>query len=249
MGARVIMTTSRKGGVGKTTVTANLALSLACIGCRTLMIDCDFGMRCLDIVCGLSDRVMFDVCDCVLNGVSPARAAVSDPRCDRLFFIAAPYRYDGGITSEAFGDFLARCSSELELDYIIIDTHGGEGDEIALASKFADLALIVATHQEASIRAAEETAKRLAELGVRSVRMIINCYDRRAAKKGRLPDVIDLIDRTHVQLIGVIPQDRAMTEMQITGALAAENKKSPTGQAFRNIARRLSGANVPLAVV
>jgi len=242
------MVASRKGGVGKTTVTANLGLSLARLGHRTLMIDCDFAMRCLDIVSGLADDVAYDLSDCLFRGISPARAAVTDPRCERLFFIAAPYRCEEAVTAEGFGDFLKAAERELELDCILIDTHGGEGTEIVPASRFAGLALVVATHQEASIRAAEETAFRLTELGVRECRLIVNCYDKKAAKKKRLPGVIELIDRTGVRLIGVIPYDEASTEMQITGKLAAEDKKSPAGLAYNNIARRISGASVPLSV-
>ena len=248
MSAEVIMVASCKGGVGKTTVTANLSLALAALGRRTLMVDCDFGMRCLDLVTGLSDKVAYDVCDCVLRGISPERAAVRDPRSKRLFFIAAPYRYGGGIDGESFGAFLNEAAEELSLDYIVIDTHGGEGVEFALAAPFADTALVISTHQEASIRAAEETARRLSELGVKEPRLIVNCYDVRAARKGRLPNVLDLIDRTRVRLIGVIPRDDAMLERQITGSLVAPNVKNRTGRAFLNIARRIMGDSVPLSL-
>ena len=245
MMAKVVMVASCKGGVGKTTVTANLSLSLAKLGHRTLMVDCDFGMRCLDIVCGLSDRVTYDVCDCILRGVSPERAAVCDPRCDLLRFIAGPYRYPGGIDEESFRAFLETASDLLSLDYIVVDTHGGEGVEFSLAAPCADTALVVSTHQEASIRAAEETARRLSELGAKRARLVINCFDTRAARKGRLPGVLELIDRTRVQLIGVIPRDDLMLERQITGALAAEDR---SGRAFYNLARRIDGESVPLSV-
>ena len=248
MGATVIMISSCKGGVGKTTVTANLALSLANAGYRTLMIDCDFGMRCLDLVAGLSDEATYDVCDCVLNGVSPERAAVTDPRNSKLLFISAPYRYGGGITEDSFRDFIRRAASELEVRYILIDTHGGEGEEFKLAAAVSDAALVISTHQEASVRAAEETEKRLSELGVGQIRLIINCYDQKAARKNILPGVIELIDRTRVRLIGVVPWDGEMTRMQITGTLAAEDARSRSGRAFANIARRLAGESVPLSV-
>lgn len=248
MSARVIMVTSRKGGVGKTTVTANLSLALALSGLRTLMVDCDLGMRCLDLVSGLSDSVTLDLADCIFRDTPPKRAAVTDPRCDRLFFIAAPYRCEETVTAEAFGAFLRRASDELSLDCIVLDTHGGEGAEFVPAAGFAGLALVVATHQEASIRAAEETALRLRELGVSETRLVVNCYDARAARKGRLPGVIDLIDRTGVRLIGVIPFERRTTEMQITGKLSAEDKRSPAGRAYFNLAARLGGASVPLSV-
>ena len=248
MKARVIMVASCKGGVGKTTVTANLALSLAKLGRRTLMVDCDFGMRCLDLVCGLSDKVTYDVCDCILRGISPERAAVRDPRSPSLWFIAGPYRYGGGIDGEGFRSFLETASEELSLDYIIVDTHGGEGVEFSLAAPNADIALVVSTHQEASIRAAEETAKRISELGSAETRLIINSYDVKAARRGRLPGVLELIDRTRVRLIGIIPRDDSMLERQVTGSLAASDGRSRSGKAFANVARRLDGESVPLSV-
>ena len=245
----VIMTASCKGGVGKTTVTANLALSLARLGHRTLMIDCDLGMRCLDIVSGLSDRVTYDVIDCAVRDISISRAAVRDDRCEGLYFIAAPYRYNGELNDENFARLIERAGEELDVEYVLLDTHGGHGPEFPLAAAAADAALIVTTHQEAALRAAEETQRRLADYGVEKTRLIVNCYDRRAAKREKLPGVVEMIDRCTVRLIGVVPYDPEFTQMQISGALAAENPGSPAGKAFCNIARRVCGENVKLAVI
>lgn len=241
MGASVVMIASCKGGVGKTTVTAGIGAALAALGKRTLMIDCDFGMRCLDLVTGMTDST-YDVCDCILRGIPVEKAILHDPDSEKLMFLAAPYRYEGGLTPENFRKFLRDASKTLELDYILLDTHGGEGVELPLAAAVADLALVVTTQQQTSVRAAEETALRLSEMGVTHTRLIINCYDRKPVKRGIYPGVIGLIDNTRVQLIGVVPVDEKLRFGIHTGM------STETVRVFFNIAGRICGNSVPLSV-
>lgn len=242
----IIMITSCKGGVGKTTICANLAMTLARLGKKTLMLDCDFGMRCLDLVCGLEDKCMYDLCDVILRHISYDKAIVRDERSENLFFLAAPYRYEGGITVQDFKKFIKSVSNALNLDYIIIDTHGGVGAEIELGAAVADLALVVATHQNASLRAAEHTNQRLSELGVTATRLIINCFDENRVKRGLLPGIIDIIDKTSIKLLGVIPTDHKFVLAQKTGRLVDAFAYSNTVRAFLNIALRLEGQSIPL---
>ena len=100
--AKVMLFTSCKGGVGKSTICANLAMTLAEKGKRVLMIDCDFGSRCLDLVAGLSDLAVYDIADAVLGRISPEKAVVADNRNSNLFFVAAPYSFDPSMTLFAF---------------------------------------------------------------------------------------------------------------------------------------------------
>lgn len=242
----VIMITSCKGGVGKTTICANLAMTLARTGKKTLMLDCDFGMRCLDLVSGLEDKCMYDLCDVIVRHVTYDKAIVRDERSENLFFLAAPYRYEGDIKVEDFKKFIKSVSTALELDYILIDTHGGVGPEIELSASVADLALIVATHQNASLRAAEHTNRILTEYGVASTRLLINCFDEERVKRGLLPGIIDIIDKTSVKLIGVIPADHKFVLAQRNGKLVDSFGVTNTVRAFLNIALRLEGQSVPL---
>ncbi len=242
----IIMITSCKGGVGKTTICANLAMTLAKLGKKTLMLDCDFGMRCLDLVSGLEDKCMYDLCDVILRHVSYDKAVIRDERSENLYFLAAPYRYNEEIKIPEFKKFIKSVSGALELDYIIIDTHGGVGPEIELSAAVADLALIVATHQNASLRAAECTNERLNELGVPSTRLLINCFDEERVKKGLLPGIIDIIDKTSVKLLGVIPTDHKFVLAQRNGKLIDSFGITNTVKAFLNIAVRVQGQSVPL---
>jgi len=242
MSASAVMIASCKGGVGKTTITAGIGAALAALGKRTLMIDCDFGMRCLDLVTGMTE-VTYDVCDCILRGIPVEKAILKDPDSDNLMFLAAPYRYEGGIDRGAFRKFLRETAKTLELDYILLDTHGGEGVELPLAAAVADLALVVTTQQQTAVRAAEETALRLTEMGVTQSRLVINCYDRKTVRRGICPGVIELIDNTKVQLIGVIPADEKLRFGIASGM------ETDTVRVFFNIARRITGESVGLFVV
>ena len=242
----VIMITSCKGGVGKTTVCANLAMTLAKLGKKTLMLDCDFGMRCLDLISGLEDKCMYDLCDVIVRHVSYDKAIIRDERSENLYFLAAPYKYEGEITAEAFKKFISSVSKALELDYILIDTHGGNGPEIELGAAVCNLALIIATHQSAALRAAEQTNQRLCDLGVDKTRLIINCFDEQRVKKGELPGLIDIIDKTYVKLIGVIPTDHVFVLAQRNGMLVDSFGITNTVRAFFNTSLRLEGHSVPL---
>lgn len=242
----VIMVTSCKGGVGKTTVAANLGMALALFGKKTLLLDCDFGMRCLDLVMGLEDKCMYDISDVIVRHVTYDKAIIRDERNENLYFLAAPYKYEGDITEEGFSKFIKSVSSALELDYVIIDTHGGCGDEIKLGAAVADMALIVATHQSASLRAAEQTNNYLLSLGVRKTRLVINSFEKQNVIKSRLPGIINIIDSTCVKLIGVIPNDSTFILAQRKGALIDAFKKGDTVTAFRNISLRIMGETVPL---
>ncbi|MBR4880952.1 MAG: AAA family ATPase [Clostridia bacterium] len=242
----IVMITSCKGGVGKTTVCANLAMTLAKLGKKVLMLDCDFGMRCLDLICGLEDKCMYDLCDVIVRHISYDKAVVRDERSENLYFLAAPYRYENDIDEAAFEKFIDSISTALELDYIFIDTHGGNGPEIKLGAAVSDMALIVATHQSASLRAAEQTNQRLCDLGVKKTKLIINCFDQQRVKKGELPGIIDIIDKTFVKLIGVIPTDHTFVLAQRKGKLVDSFGITNSVRAFFNIALRIEGNSIPL---
>ena len=135
--SRIILFTSCKGGVGKSTVCANLAMSLALRGKTVLMIDCDFGSRCLDLVAGFSDSVVYDIADAVLGRVPPEKVVVNDRRTDKLFFIAAPYNFDNRMNIFSFRRTVAAYAGCGKYDYIFIDTPGGIGEPLAFASAVA----------------------------------------------------------------------------------------------------------------
>lgn len=243
---KTIMVTSCKGGVGKSTIAANLGTKLALDGYRTLIIDCDFGVRSLDLIMGLEDEVVFDITDIILRGISPQKALIKVSGNENLYFCAAPYNYNNELEAEPFSKAINNISEEMQFDYIIIDTPGDTGMPFKLAASAADSALIVSTYQPASIRAAERTGILLSEEGVQARHLIINCFDQSGIQRGVQPGLLEVIDKTCIQLIGIIPFDAQLADYQARGQNVFEIKSSNAAIAISNIARRVVGRNVPL---
>jgi len=243
---KIIMVTSCKGGVGKSTVSANLGIRLARDGWRTLIIDCDFGVRSLDLIMGLEDEVVFDITDVILRGIAPDKALIRDGRSENLFFCSAPYSYNNELEPGSFREAIHRIGRDMNLDYIIIDTPGDTGSPFRLAAAAADQAIVVSTYQPASIRAAERTGILLSELGVESRKLIINCFNADTVEFGTQPGLLEVIDKTCIQLLGIIPYDAGLAEQQAKGKDVFTLPSSNAATAFTNIAKRVAGRSVPL---
>lgn len=243
---RIIMVTSCKGGVGKSTVSANLAIKLALDGWRTLLIDCDFGVRSLDLIMGLEDRIIFDITDIILHGIAPEKAIIQDSRSENLYFCAAPYDYETDLDHEEFRNAIRSIGAQMNFDYIIIDTPGDTGSPLRLAAAASDEALVVSTYQPASIRAAERTGILLEESGVKTRKLIINCFHADGKEFEGQPGLLEVIDKTSIQLLGIIPFDSRLSDRQAQGEDVFTIPSCNAAEAFTNIAIRLTGRTVPL---
>ncbi|MBE6631220.1 MAG: septum site-determining protein MinD [Ruminococcaceae bacterium] len=243
---KIIMITSCKGGVGKSTFAANLSMTLALMGKKTMVIDCDFGMRSLDLIMGLESNIIYDICDVVNRDIPFEKALVRDERSEKLFFCASPYRYEEKMDPEKFKSYIEDAASSLGFDYVIIDTPGGFGEPIDLACTVANQAIILTTYQPSPMRAAERTGMALEERGISNKRLVINFFDEGRVKKNIQPGVIDTIDKTRIQLLGIVPEDHTVAEAQGRGALVDSFGKTNTVRAYLNIAQRLDGFSVPL---
>ncbi len=240
-----IIVTSAKGGIGKSTAALGLATSLAKAGHRTLLIDCDIGNRCLDLMAGLQDSVLYDLSDVAAERCTPEQALLSPENLHELRFCAAPAAAVTDDTDmDAYTAALIRLTEAAEASFVICDTAGTGPFVRAIASGFADSALVIATQQPASIRAAEHTASLMEAWGHLPCRLIISMFEDRAAADGIRAGLLEIIDKTHIRTVGVIPRDRTLMLSQEKGQLPAE--KSRASRAFKNIAARLTGDEIPL---
>ena len=240
-----ILVTSAKGGIGKSTVALGLAAALADAGHRTLLVDCDVGNRCIDLMLGLEDSVLYDFGDVAEDRCQPADVFLSPAGMNNLLFCAAPLSLPDDTDAVARHiTALEQLAEAAHADFIICDTAGTGAIVRAIAASFADGALVIATQQPASIRAAERTAALLTEIADLPCRLVISMFEEIAASDGIRAGLLEIIDRTHLRTIGVIPRDRTLLLAQETGSLP--DKKSRAARAFKNTARRLCGEDVPL---
>lgn len=238
----IAVVTSGKGGVGKSTVSMGLSCALARAGQRVLVIDTDAGLRSLDILLGIADIAVHDLSDIFARTCEPAAAIYESPLCPNVFVIPAPATLEG-LCSPAEMQYLCRGLAE-HYDTVIIDCPAGIGRGFRTAVAAADRAILVATPDAVCARDAYITSTQLDRIDI-SYKMIINRLRPRAVMKGQLPNIDEIMDVAQVPLLGVIPEDEAVTLATANGQ--ALPKKCPAVTCFDNIAARFCGQSVPLA--
>ena len=238
----IAVVTSGKGGVGKSTVSVGLACALAQNGQRVLLIDADAGLRSLDLMLGIADHAVHDLADIFARRCEPVSAIYESSICENVFLIPAPATLDGLCTPEEM-QYLCEGLAE-NYDTVIIDCPAGIGRGFQTAVAAADRAIIVATPDAVCARDAFIAAAELDKLDI-SYKMVINRLRPRAVMKAKLPDIDDIIDIAQVPLLGVIPEDEAVTIA--TANAQPFPKKSYAATCFRNIAARFCGQSVALA--
>lgn len=242
--ARVITITSGKGGVGKTTTTANLGTALAAQNQKVVLIDADIGLRNLDLVLGLENRIVYDIVDVVEGRAKLKQALVRDKRHPDLHLLpAAQTRDKSAVTPEQMKQV---CDALRPFfDFIVIDSPAGieQGFQNAIAG--ADEVLIVATPEMSAVRDADRIIGLIEASEKDSPRLIINRIRPDMVKRGEMLSVDDVLDVLSIPLVGVVPDDEAIIVATNDGTPIAADEKSLSGKAYRNIALRLMGNDVP----
>jgi septum site-determining protein MinD len=246
MSAKVITITSGKGGVGKTTITANLASALAMLGKKVVAIDADIGLRNLDVVMGLENRIVYDLVDVVEGRCRLRQAMIKDKRQPELYLIPAAQTRDKMSVSPS--DMILVCDQlRQELDYIIVDSPAGIERGFRNAIAPADQVLVVTNPEVSAVRDADRIIGLIEAEEKGPGQLIVNRIKPDMVAKGEMLSIEDILDILAVQLIGVIPEDESILIASNQGTPVAMNSLngSSASQAFRNVAQRLEGDDVP----
>ncbi|HHT84886.1 MAG: septum site-determining protein MinD [Bacillota bacterium] len=243
--SEAIVITSGKGGVGKTTACANLGVALASMGHKVVLVDADIGLRNLDVVMGLENRIVYDLVDVVEGFCRLRQALIKDKRLDGLFLLPAAQTKDKtSVTPDQMKQLVDQLKEEY--DYILVDCPAGieQGFKNAIAG--ADRALIVTTPEVSAVRDADRIIGLLESSGFDDPGLIVNRLKPKMVAKGDMMDIPDIIDILAIRLMGVVPDDEFIVVSTNRGEPAALSaNRSKAGEAFRNIARRLLGEEVP----
>ena len=241
--SEIIVVTSGKGGVGKTTVTANLGLGLAKLNKKVVVVDTDIGLRNLDVVLGLENRIVYNLIDVIEGSCRMKQALIRDKQCDNLCLLpSAQTRDKTAITPEQ----MIKLTDDLseEFDYILLDCPAGieQGFKNAIAG--ANRAIVVTTPEVSAIRDADRIIGLLQANEMPRVQLIINRLRRDMIRRGEMMSVEDVTEILAVELLGAIPDDEAVVIATNQGEPLC-GQDSMSGQAFLNICRRIAGEDVP----
>ena len=245
MGARVIVITSGKGGVGKTTTTANIGAALADKGHKVLLIDTDIGLRNLDVVMGLENRIVYDLIDVIEGRCRVSQALIKDKRCPSLVLLpAAQIRDKNDVNTDQMKELIF--SLKESFDYILIDCPAGIEQGFKNAIVAADEAIVVTTPEVSATRDADRIIGLLEATGIKDPKLIINRIRIDMVKDKNMLSVEDILDILAIKLLGVIPDDEAVVISTNKGEPLVYKSDSLAAKAFKNIASRVEGIDVPL---
>lgn len=244
--SEVIVITSGKGGVGKTTTSANLGTGLAMQGKKVAMIDADIGLRNLDVIMGLENRIVYDLIDVVEGNCRLKQALIKDKKYDSLYLLPAAQTRDKDAVSPEQMQKLCENLKEEGFDYIFIDCPAGieQGFKNAIAG--ADKAFVVTTPEVSAVRDADRIIGMLEANDLRNPKLILNRIRIDMVKKGDMMTMEDVTDILAIDILGIVPDDESIVISSNKGEPAVTDNSSLAGQAYRNIVQRILGNDVPL---
>ncbi len=244
--SEVIVITSGKGGVGKTTTTANLGCGLAIQNQKVALVDADIGLRNLDVVMGLENRIVYDLVDVVEGNCRLKQALIKDKRYDGLFLLPAAQTRDKDAVSPEQMQKLCDSLKEEGFDYILIDCPAGieQGFKNAIAG--ADRSIVVTTPEVSAVRDADRIIGLLEANGLNNPSLLLNRLRVDLVSRGEMMNIDDVTEILAVDILGVVPDDESIVIATNKGEPAVTVEASKAGQAYRNIVQRVLGNDVPL---
>jgi septum site-determining protein MinD len=244
MGEAIVIT-SGKGGVGKTTTTANLGTGLALSGKRVVLVDTDIGLRNLDVVMGLENRIVYDLVDVVEGTCRMKQALIRDKRYEGLFLLpAAQTRDKTAVSPEQMRELMEKLKEQF--DYVLVDCPAGieQGFKNAIAG--ADRAVVVTIPEVSAVRDADRIIGMLMAQEIDDTRLLINRFRPDMAKRGDMMTIDDTLEILGIDLIGVVPDDENILRSTNLGEPIVTNQQVGAGKAYANVVQRIMGNEVPL---
>ena len=255
--ARVIVVTSGKGGVGKTTSSASISSGLALRGHKTAVIDFDVGLRNLDLIMGCERRVVYDLINVIQGEANLNQALIKDKQCDNLFVLAASQTRDKDALTKDGVEKVLKDLAAMDFDYIVCDSPAGIETGALLAMHFADEALIVTNPEVSSVRDSDRILGMLGSKTQRAIEgkdpikehLLITRYNPNRVADGQMLSLDDIQEILRVKLIGVIPESEAVLQASNQGLPAVHLKGSDIAGAYMDVIERFLGAEVPMRYV
>ena len=248
--AKIIVVTSGKGGVGKTTTSASIATGIALRGHKTCVIDFDVGLRNLDLIMGCERRVVYDLVNVIQGEATLNQALIKDKHCDNLFILPASQTRDkDALTKEGVGQVLNGLS-EMGFEFIVCDSPAGIETGALMALYFADEAIVTTNPEVSSVRDSDrilgilQSKPHKAEIG-QTVKehLLITRYAPERVEKGEMLSVDDITDILRIPLIGVIPESQNVLQASNAGSPVIHQNDAIAAQAYQDVVARLLGEN------
>lgn len=252
--AKIVVITSGKGGVGKTTTSAAFASGLAMAGHKTAVIDFDVGLRNLDLIMGCERRVVYDFINVIQGEANLHQALIKDKQCDNLFVLAASQTRDkDALTLDGVGKVL-KDLAEMGFAYIICDSPAGIESGAIMAMHFADEALLVTNPEVSSVRDSDRMLGMLSSKTRRAIEgddpvkehLLITRYNANRVEDGQMLSLADIQDILRIPLIGVIPESEAVLQASNQGMPAIHLTGTDVAEAYKDLVARFLGENLPI---
>ena len=254
---RIVVITSGKGGVGKTTTSASFASGLALAGHKTAVIDFDVGLRNLDLIMGCERRVVYDLINVIQGEANLNQALIKDKQCDNLFVLAASQTRDKDALSKEGVEKVLKDLGEMGFEYIVCDSPAGIETGALMAMHFADEALVVTNPEVSSVRDSDRILGMLASKTRRAIEgkepvkehLLITRYNPTRVGQGQMLSLEDIQDILRIKLIGVIPESETVLQASNQGTPAVHMKGSDVSEAYKDVIDRFLGQDKPMRFV
>ena len=254
---RIIVVTSGKGGVGKTTTSASFASGLALAGHKTAVIDFDVGLRNLDLIMGCERRVVYDLINVIQGEANLHQALIKDKQCENLFVLAASQTRDKDALSKDGVEKVLKDLGEMGFAYIVCDSPAGIETGALMAMHFADEALVVTNPEVSSVRDSDRILGMLASKTQRAIEgkepvkehLLITRYNPNRVDQGQMLSLEDIQDILRIKLIGVIPESETVLQASNQGVPAVHMKGTDVAEAYKDVIGRFLGKDVPMRFI